>query len=131
MKMTWEECAAAGMTATEAARARGKTVSAASLYAKLKGLIFRDGRRDEANAERSRQRMRQRMRALHADPEFAKANAERSAERMRALHADPAVDMRHKHIRALDAAGLLDDYRALMKERYTKDEALAALGVSA
>jgi hypothetical protein len=86
-------------------------------------LAFRDGRKDEAHAERSAERLR----ALHADPDFAKAHA----ERMRALHADPAVDMRHKHIRALDAAGLLDEYRTLMKERYTKAEALAALGVSA
>ncbi len=29
----------------------------------------------------------ERMRKLHADPEFAAANAERAAERMRKLHA--------------------------------------------
>jgi len=123
MTMTWEECAAAGMSQAEAARARGRSRCSASLYAKRTGLAFREGRKDKAHAERSRQRMR----GLHADPDFAKAHA----ERMRALHADPAVDMRHKHIRALDAAGLLDEYRTLMKERYTKAEALAALGVSA
>jgi hypothetical protein len=148
MTMTWEECAAAGMSQAEAARARGRSRNSASLYAKRTGLAFRDGRNDEAHAERSAERMRalnadpefkkanaersaERMRALNADPEFKKANAERSAERMRALNADPAVDMRHKHIRALDAAGLLDEYRALTRNGYSKAEALAALGVSA
>jgi hypothetical protein len=139
MTMTWEECAAAGMSQAEAARARGRSRCSASLYAKRNGLTFPDGRKDEAHAERSAERLR----ALHADPEFKKAHAERlrarnadpefkkaHAERLRALHADPAVDMRRKYIRALDAAGLLDEYRALTRKRYSKAEALAALGVS-
>ena len=101
MKMTWEECAAAWMSQAEAAQARGKSISAASHYAKRNGLAFRDDRRGEANAER-----------------------------LRARRADPAVDMRQQHIRALDAAGLLDEYWALTRKRYSKAKALAALGVS-
>lgn len=41
--MTWEECAAAGMTLTEAAKARGRSVAAASKYALDHGLTFRKG----------------------------------------------------------------------------------------
>lgn len=57
---SWEECAAAGMTHTEAARARGVTRAAASHAARRMGLVFADGRKSAAHAER--------MRALHDDP---------------------------------------------------------------
>ena len=45
MKPTWEECAAAGMTKAEAARAMGVYHSAAGSYAKRHGLAFRNGRK--------------------------------------------------------------------------------------
>lgn len=51
---TWEDCVAAGMSTSEAARARGVSSSAATQYAKRHGLVFRDARGDEANRERAR-----------------------------------------------------------------------------
>lgn len=51
---TWEDCAAAGMSTSEAARARGVSSSAATQYAKRHGLVFRDARGDDANRERAR-----------------------------------------------------------------------------
>lgn len=42
--LTWEACAAAGMSAAEAARAMGFSKPAATQYARRNGLKFRDGR---------------------------------------------------------------------------------------
>lgn len=43
--LTWEACAAAGMSQAEAARAMGLTRPSASQYARRHGLKFRDGRK--------------------------------------------------------------------------------------
>lgn len=51
---TWEECAAAGMTQADAARARGMSRAAACNAAKRLGLTFADGWRDERALARLR-----------------------------------------------------------------------------
>ena len=47
--MTWEQCAAAGMSKAEAARHRGVTVSTAVYQAKRLGLTFKDGRKENGS----------------------------------------------------------------------------------
>lgn len=42
--LTWEACAAAGMSKSQAARAMGHLPTAASDYARRHGLSFREGR---------------------------------------------------------------------------------------
>ena len=69
---TIHECAAANMSAAEAASAMGVSLGAAYQRAHRAGVALRDTRAE-------------RMRKLHADPEFAAANA----ERMRKRNADP------------------------------------------
>ena len=71
---TWEQCAAAGMSLTAAARHLGRTVSAGSIYAKRHGVSFQ---RDTEFAERNRERMK----ALNADPEFNPLSALTREER--------------------------------------------------
>ncbi len=51
---TYEECAAAGMTQAECARARGIHPRTVSSYAKAHGLVFRDGRAAVASLMRER-----------------------------------------------------------------------------
>ena len=106
---SWQDCAAAGMSFSEAARARGVSVSAASIAAKRLGLTFRDAR-PELAAER--------MRKLHADPEFAAANA----ERMRKLNADPA-----RNPLVLLTEDERADYDTCKRAGMTRDEALRAI----
>ena len=92
---TIHECAAANMSAAEAASAMGVSLGAAYQRAHRAGVALRDTRAE-------------RMRKLHADPEFAAAHAERmrkrnadpefaaaNAERMRKLHADPEFAAAH------------------------------------
>jgi hypothetical protein len=58
--LTWEDCAAAGMSQSEAARARGVSFQAAHDYACRTGLRFPDGRKSPRakalTAERNRAR---------------------------------------------------------------------------
>jgi hypothetical protein len=59
-KPTWEDCAAAGMSQSEAARARGVSFQAAHDYARRTVLRFPDGRSEPRakalTAERNRPR---------------------------------------------------------------------------
>lgn len=57
---TWQQCAEAGMSLTQAALHLGKSVSSGSAFAKRHGFQFRPGY----------ERRRERMKALNADPEF-------------------------------------------------------------
>jgi hypothetical protein len=70
MTRTLAECAAAGLTLTEAAAELGLNHWTARSRARRAGVTFRDARPE-------------RMKALHADPEFAA----RRRERMKAMHA--------------------------------------------
>jgi len=51
-KPTWEDCATAGMSKSEAARARGVCVQAAQDYARRTGLRFVDGRSTQVYKDR-------------------------------------------------------------------------------
>lgn len=110
-KPTWEECAELGMSATEAANARGVTKGAASNAAKRLGLKFRDARRDAANAERMRER--------HKDPKFAAAHA----ESMRKLQKDPEFNPL-----VLLSERERQDYDTLKRNGATRNEAFASIG---
>lgn len=66
--VTYQSCAAAGMSASETAAAMGVKVGAVYGAARRFGLVFRDTRRE-------------RMKALHADPEFNSLAALLSVER--------------------------------------------------
>lgn len=121
--LSWQDCAAAGMSASEAARAKGATLSAASHAARRLGLTFRDARRDQANAERMRRRnadpkFRATLRNLHADPEIKAARA----ERIRRLHANPAFN---PLVRLTEAERA--DYDRCKRAGMTRDEALRAI----
>ena len=89
-KPTWEECRAAGLSVTEAARVRGVSVQTASMAFKKFGGALVDKRSERMKALHAdpefAARHRERMKALNADPEFAARNR----ERMKALNADPA-----------------------------------------
>lgn len=144
-KPTWEECHAAGMTARQAAEARGVTYSAAYQWAAKAEKKWADGYTPEVRAAHA-ERARKHMTKLHADPEFAAAQAERgrehmtklhadpefaaaNAERMRKRHTDPRTDMRPSHLRDMTEKQRAD-YDAYRRARYSKAEALAALGLS-
>ena len=103
---TIHECAAANMSAAEAASAMGVSLGAAYQRAHRAGVALRDTRAE-------------RMRKLHADPEFAAAHA----ERMRKRHADPdhnPLVMLSAHERA--------DYDALKRNGYSRADAFRAIG---
>jgi transposase len=151
--LTIQDCHAAGMSMKQAAAAMGVSYHCAYQRARRAGLIFRkdysanaermrqrhqDPEFAKAHAERVAERMRQRhqdpefakanaerMRQRHQDPEFAKAHAERVAERMRQRHQDPEFNplaaLTHEQ-RA--------DYDVLKRAKYSRAEALAAIGVN-
>ncbi len=120
---SWQECADAGMTAKQAAEARGVTKQAASKSARKYGLCFANGWTPEAKAANSA-----RVKALHADPAY---KAKRSAA-MKAAWADPRAKAKrvaamHPHLAKLTAAERAD-YDLLCSKGYRRDEALAAIG---
>lgn len=127
--MTYEECAAAGMSVAETARATGKPRSTISAYAKRNGLIFAKGRVSfEISSARMTalnadpefaERRNNRMKALHADPEFA----ERRNNRLKALHADPA-----RNPLVLLTPQERTDYNTLKKAGHPRADALRAIG---
>lgn len=85
MKLTWEECAEAGMTLAEASRARGVTRAAGSLYAKNHGLVFRRAPgaplvTDEARAKRAA-RLRAQWAAGVFRPDVPRCDDYRAARR--------------------------------------------------
>ena len=120
------------MGASDLARAVGVSKTAVSRQAKRHGVRLTDQRRSAAHAER----MRARARALHADPEFAAANAERA----RARHADPEFAAAHaERMRARNAdpefnplAALTEreraDYDTFKRAGYERNEAFAMIG---
>jgi hypothetical protein len=59
-KLTWEDCAAAGMSQSEAARARGVSAQAAHEYACRTGLRFPDARKAPKAGLRTAERNRAR-----------------------------------------------------------------------
>jgi transposase len=107
--LTIQDCHAAGMSMKQAAAAMGVSYHCAYQRARRAGLIFRKDY--SANAERMRQR--------HQDPEFAKANA----ERMRQRHQDPEFNP----LAALTPEQRAD-YDVLKRAKYSRAEALAAIG---
>ena len=93
----------------ELARMLGLTREAVASAQKRHGIKLRDKRAD-------------RMRRLHADPEFAAANA----ERMRRRNAEGLMIPRYLRAMTPDQRA---DYDTLKRSGYTKAEALAALGL--
>ena len=119
---TYEECAAAGMSQAEAARARGAGRSAASLYSKMHNLQFKNGRTDPDSRER-------RIAALKAAMTTPNVRAQLSA-RMKKMRQDPAFAARlGRRIPVGLTDAEVEDYRFLTKRKHlTRDEALRAVG---
>lgn len=133
---SWEECADAGMSAAEAAEARGTSVWAARDATKRHGVKFRDARKDPEFAAANAERMSERMKRRYADPAFAAVNA----EQLRGLHRDPkriaahAKAMRRKWADpAYNPLAALSpeeraDYDLMKRNKFTRNEALTAIG---
>lgn len=115
MRMTWEECCAAGMSQAEAARARGMSKSAAGEYAKRHGLVFADGIYSPSRRQAASERMRARM----ADP----VQRERAGQAVRERHADPA---RNPLLRLTPAERA--DYDLFKLKGCTREEAFRLIG---
>lgn len=96
--MSWEECAAAGMTAKEAAQHRGTSPRAPYHYAHRHGISFRSGR---------------------DCPQYRAGQAERA----RRQHATPGSSVLSRLTPEQRA-----DYRVLRAAKYTREEALRAVG---
>jgi hypothetical protein len=116
---TWEACAAAGMTATEAARHLGKSRQSGRMYAKRHGFEF------PKNPEERRENLRR----MHNDPVIS---AKRSAGvRASWRNAERKRLSRNGYSATLEALTEAEraDYKMLrMKYLYRRDEALKAIG---